>query len=200
MTVWYCTFLYGVNIPGGRKIELNTLQSSLSNLASGFQYQGSVGNSGNLLFTGPPQAAKSLPVVIRNVLGVECVVRTLSDLQGCLQKVSQILGSPLPSGIQRNGAIWEVGVVFLSTPLPNGSHNSVWQYSRKNAQSLCLLDPGTVLIVKRKVTSNGSRIMFGSTVLAPLQHQLQQQRISGGCLTSRSLGMIQMIVDRANRP
>lgn len=196
----YCAFLYGVNIPGGRKIEIAALPSSLSNLASGFQYQGSVGNSGNLLFTGPPQASKSLPTVVKNCLDVECVVKTLPDLHGCLQKVSQILGSPPPSRIQRNGAIWEVGVVFLSNPLPNGCPNSVWHYSQKNAQSLCLVDPGTVLVLKRKVTSNGSRIMFGSTVLAPLRRQLQQQRISLGCLTSRSLGIIQMIMDRANRP
>ena len=198
--MWYCAFLYGVNIPGGRKIGMTSLPSLLSSLASGFQYQRSVRNSGNLLFAGPPQAAKRLPVVIRNVLGVECVVRTLSDLQICLQKVSQILGLPPPSRIQRNDAIWEVGMVFLSDPLPNGSPDSVWRYSRKNAQSLCLLDPGTVLVLKRKVTSNGSRIMWGMTVLDPLQRQMQEQRVSMECLTSRSLGIIQMIVNRANRP
>lgn len=197
MTVWYCAFLYGVNIPGGRKISMTTLPSLLANLASGFQYQGSVGNSGNLLFTCPQGASRSLQAIVKNYLGVECVVRDLPDLRRCRQKVSQCLGSLL---IQKNGAIWEVGVVLLSDPLPNGCPNSVWQYSQKNAESLCLLDPGTVLVLKRKVTSNGNRIMFGSTVLAPLRRQLQQQQISLGCLTSRSLGIIQMIMDRANRP
>lgn len=198
--MWYCAFLYGVNIPKGQKVEMNTLPNLLSNLASGFQYQGAVGNSGNLLFTGPRQASGSLRTIVKNCLSVECVVRTLSEVQGYLQKVSQILGAPPPLHLQRNGTIWEVGLVSLSHPLPNGSPNSVWHYSRKNAPSLCLVDPGTVFVLKRRVTSNGSRIMWGSTVLAPLQRQLQQQRILMECMTSRSLGVIQMIVDRANKP
>ena len=200
MTVWYCAFLYGVNIPGGRKIEKAALPNLLSNLANGFQYEGSVGNSGNLLFSGPLQASQGLSIVVKNYLNVECVVRTLPDLQGCLQKVSPILGSSPPSCIQRDDAIWEVGVVFLSNPLPNASPDSVWRYSRKNARSLCLVSPDTLLVLKRKVTSNGGRIMWGRTVLDPLQRQLQQQRISLGYLTSRSLSTVRKVVDQVNMP
>jgi hypothetical protein len=195
----YCVFLYGVGIPGGKKIDMPALPNLLANLPSGFQYQGSIGKSGNLLFWGPDDAdAGKLQAIVKNRLCIECVVKTLPDLKKCLQRASKVLEKPLLVQIQKSGVTWEIGVVLLSNPIPDGSSDSVWQYSLKNAESICSLDSRTLLVKKRRTTSSGSRVMWGSTVLNPLQRQFRKHGISVGCLTSRSLNVIQQIVDRLN--
>jgi len=136
------------------------LPTLLANLPSGFQYQGSIGNSGNLLFWGPDDAdAGKLQAIVTNCLCVECIVRTLPDLKRCLQRASQIPGGTTPLVQKEGSGTWEIGIVLLSNPIPDDSHSSVWQYSLNHAESICLLDSKTLLVKKRQTTSRGSRVM-----------------------------------------
>ena len=195
--MWYCAFLYGVNILGGRKIRMMDLPCLLSSLGGGFQYRGLVGNSGNLLFTGPGNGSpSSLQALIQGRLGIKCVVKTLPELEGCLRKVKQLFGTSPSSHIQKGGAVWEIALVLLAEPLPKNLPDNAWHYSLKNAESLCLLDSSTVLVSKKSASPGGSMIMYRSTVLNPLQRRLRRHGISADPVTSRSLGTIQDVVER----
>ena len=193
--MWYCAFLYGVNIPGGQKVSLTDLPKALSILGGGFQYRESIRNSGNLLFTGPGNGPpSSLQALIQKRLGIKCVVKTLPELEGYIRKGGQLFGTAPPSHVQKSGAIWEIGLVLLAEPLPKNLPDNAWCYSLKNAQSVCLLDSSTVLVLKKSASPRGSRIMFGSVVLNPLQRRLRHHGISADPATSRSLGTIRDVL------
>ena len=63
----------------------------------------------------------------------------------------------------------------------------------KNAVALQVLGGRALLVEKRVHTSQGTRIMFGKTVIRPWEKLLESQSVAVHCFTSRSLGIVEKV-------
>ena len=197
----YVAFLYGVNIPGGVKLRTAEIPGKLAP-TSDVTFIRCVGDADNILFV----TTKSISgtVIARQLnrqLGLKgSVVLSLFALREILRQAEQelfIRGFPTepPFRINDGGELWEFGLVFASEAVGSAAtQQNLAIRNRKNVRIISPIGTHALLVQKRCSTDNGSRIMFGTTVIAPWRNALREKGISPECFTSRGLGRIQGIV------
>lgn len=196
----YAGFLYGVNIPGGVWLKAAEVEAKLRRDLPVLGYVKCVGDADNVLLETAVQTESEVAARLETLFGIKgAVVISLDSLRRAYDAARRSLkahGFPdtAPFIVKRNEAEWEFGVVLSSVSLRAGSAFP----PTKNARALGVIEPRALLVQKRCATATGSRIMWGSTVIKPLQTHLRRAVLPIGCLTSRALSRIGEVISVAN--
>lgn len=188
-------FLYGVNIPGGRRLHREELRSLFTPLPPGVEFAGESGDVDNLLFAVAAAAEMSeeeLRLWLARRLRLNLVTIPSTDLSGIMAEVEQELRrrrlpTQAPYRFTRDGAMWEIGLVLASDLLPEALDSEACLFATTRAEALRLFGHRALLVAKRCTTGAGTRIMWGSAVIGPWATVLQRHDARVRCLTSRSL-------------
>ena len=200
-------FARGVNIPGGRRLHREELRSLLTPLAPGVEFAGAVGDVDNLLFAvaaASEMSEEDLSLWLTHRLRLKLVTIPREDLSEIMVEAEQelrrrSLPTQAPYRFTRDGAMWEIGVVLTSEVLPETLDSETCLFAATTrAKALRLLRRRALLVVKRRATRAGTRIMWGDVVIRPWSSVLQHHGARLRCLTSRSLGAITRTLSSAD--
>jgi hypothetical protein len=192
-------FLYGVNIPGGRRLDREALRSLLTPLPPGVEFVREVGDVDNLLFAvsaASEMTEEELRLWLARRLRLNLITIPTEDLSEIKVEVEQELRrrrlpTRAPYRFTRDGAMWEIGLVLASDLLPEACDGEACLFgATTRTEALRLLRRRALLVLKRCATGDGTRIMWGSAVINPWAAVLRRHDAKVRCLSSRSLGAV----------
>jgi hypothetical protein len=201
----YAGFLYGVNIPGGVWLKAGEVEAKLRRDLPALGYVKCVGDADNVLLEITIQTESEVASRLETLFGIKgAVVISLDSLRRAYDSARRSLkahGFPdtAPFVVNRDEAEWEFGVVLSSVSIgaSTGELSAAFRVT-KNARALAVIERRVLLVQKRRATATGSRIMWGSTVIKPLQTHLHHAGLPIGCLTSRALARIGEVISAAD--
>jgi len=193
----YTVFLYGANIPNGRWVSRQEVESALQSLRPGIKFAGIVGDADNIVLASRTvQDEHSLRIAVERALDFPCAVisaPTLRSIVATAMDRIRALDYPNtpPYRASIDGVEWELCLVMSSDTFPCALPDEELLFSpRRNVVPLGLLLKRALLVRRRRTTDRGTRVMLGSTLIDPWKRILRQRGISVGCLTSRTLGRV----------
>jgi uncharacterized protein (DUF1697 family) len=197
----YAAFLYGVNIPNGKRISPSQVEELVAPLPQAIRFVRFVDDADNLLFqaTGVGNVPARLSLHLESSLDVKSVVLSIDELAGIVTAAKKFLAQKdypgaAPYRFVRANEPWEIGVVLASNQLSDKFISDGGLFRKtKNAIALMILGRRALLVEKRVCTSPGTRIMFGKTVIKPWRMVLESEAVNVHCITSRSLGTLEKV-------
>jgi uncharacterized protein (DUF1697 family) len=126
----YAAFLYGVNIPGGRRLTSAQVSSGLQCLNSALTFRATVGRPDSIVFSASePATEQSVRRAVSGALDCDCVVLSAATLEGIVRAALDAAGAAglsetAPDRVTRDGVEWELCVVLSSDPLPTSPWSS----------------------------------------------------------------------------
>jgi hypothetical protein len=193
----YAAFLYGVNIPGGRRFTGAQVSSGLRRLQPALMFASIVGRPDSVvLWASEPATEQSVRYTVSGALDCACVVLSAATLEGIVQVALDAaraagLSETAPYRVTRDGVEWELCVVLSSDTLPPDSSGDRWLFRpTTNAVAVAVLGRRALLARKRRLTPTGSRVMLGAALNDPWERALEGNGVTVGCLTSRTLNRL----------
>lgn len=193
----YAAFLYGVNIPGGRRFAKADVSSALERLQPVTTFATTVGRPDSVvLWSSEPSTEQSVRRAVSEALGCACVVLSATTLEdvtaAALDAASKELRSDrAPYRVTHDGVEWELCVVLSSETLPPDSTGNRWLFRpTRNSVAVAVLGRRALLARKRRVTPAGTRVMLGAGLNDPWERSLEGNGVAVGCLTSRTLNRL----------
>ncbi len=195
----YVALLHGRNIFGRGRVTNDEIRDALA-AVPGVECRAIVGASGNVVLTTAATDDERLAAEVEAPLGSPCVVVSLTTLKAILSQALERARSLSADAdrsfkITQDGVRWELGLVFSSDELPAAASGRGGIFApTDHAVAMEVLSRRALLVQKRDISSNGTRIPFGEAVNRPWRSALKRLGVSPRCLTSRSLGRIAMTV------
>ncbi len=200
----YAAFLYGTNIPHGKRVTQTGIESALRPLQPSVTFAGIVGRPDSILLRCDRLMTEdSVRRAVSETLDCPCVVisaGTLERLVAAALDSVRVLRYPAnpPYRVTSDGAEWELCLVLCSESLPPNADGPTWLFSpTRTAVALKVLERRALLVRKRRHTERGGRIMLGATLIDPWERRLDEKGVTIACLTSRTLNRVAKVVGAA---
>jgi hypothetical protein len=196
--------LHGRNIPGAPTLTEAKVRAALQRLPPSMTYLRIVGRPDSILIAASDTTTEeNVRRAVSGALDCRCVAISTSlasrIVDGAVATL-RALGAPItpPYRITTEGTEWEWCLVLASDALPAGLPDSTWLFERTTvAVAVAPLEHRALLVRKRRVNANGTRITLGSRLLDPWQEVLDANRVTVSCLTSRTLNRVEEAVGAA---
>lgn len=203
--VLYAVFLYGANIPGGRTVTRESVESAVEHLRPAVTFGSIVGRPDSiLLWCSGSSTEDSVRRTVSETLDCPCVAISVATVErlvdSALDSIRQ-LGYPTlpPYRVTLDSAEWECCLVLCSESLPPNTEGPMWLFSpTRNAVTLKVLERRALLTRKRRYTANRKRVMLGATLIEPWERLLEERGVAVTCLTSRTVNRVSEVATAAN--
>ena len=203
--VLYAAFPYGLNIPGGKWMSREDVQSALEPLQPTINFTKIVGRPDSiLLWCGGTFSREYVQRVLGEKLKSSCVVLSQEMLETIVREAKPIVvGFMLvgesdtcpPYRTKVNGTEWEYCLVLSSDQIPVSGDEAEWLFRpTRHAVALGMTGSHALLVRKLRRTPKGTRVMLGNTIITPWQKLLRKKGVSVDCLTSRTFNRIEEVL------
>lgn len=192
----FATFLFGLNIPGGRFLSGARVQEMLRPLSPRIAFVRIVTRPDSVLLRCDASITEqSLRETLSIHLGCNSVVLDVESLCRVVMAAQNVLNSIEPIEVE-----WEWCLVLCSERLPSSliEESSLFPHTTK-VVPVCILDSHALLVRKRRLNPSGTRIMTGAILIKPWERALKQNGIVPNCLTSRTLNQVDRVARAAEK-
>lgn len=200
----HAAFLYGINIPGGRCLTGQQVESALQALQPSVTFASIVGRPDSvLLWSDGTTTEDAVRRSVSAALNCPCVVvatATLTRVVDAALASLRALGyaTTAPYRVTAEGVEWELCLVLSSDVLPADADGDAWLFGpTPRAIAIKVLERHALLARKRRLTARGKRVTLGAVLIDPWVPVLAQKGVTVACLTSRTLNRAAQVVAAA---
>lgn len=193
----YVGLVFGRNMFGRGSLSWDEVSSRLSGLPAGTELVGISGNSGNVVIRATEVFDEdSLRAELERLLPCPCVAACAGGLRSILEEALAELRPKIGHSrgayrVATADGVWEPGLVIAAEAMPvNLTASDIVLSADGPVRAVKMIRARALLVMKRGVP-------WGDRLVKPLAEAIKRSGAATRCLTSRSLGSVERVLQMA---